>query len=523
MALLFMTVAGSAGAANIVVGFAGNVTSLDPHFHNSAVNANVAEHMFDALVERDTAAGILPGLALSWSWRAGGYWEFKLRPNVTFHDGRPFTSSDVVFSLERTKAIKNSPSPYTVYTRAIKRVVAPDKLTLHVYTHGPAPTLPQDLAAVRIVSKAVTQRATTEDFNSGKGLVGTGPFKFAAVRRNERIDLVRNDAYWGRKAAWDTATILFLQNEAARSAALLAGKVDLIESVPAHDLKRIAGNPALVVSKGPSFRLMYLHLDGARAQTPFALGHDGKALAANPLADLRVRRAISLAIDRQAIVAKLLDGMGEPSGQLVAQAAFGHVPDLAPPRQDIAEARRLLAQAGYPDGFRLTIHSTADHYANDRQVAQAIAAMLGKIGIPTQVHSMPSLVFFARANKLDFSLLLAGWNADSGMAESTMKALLASHDPETGMGNSNRGRYSSADFDSFLQRARASFDDAQRRQLLQDATRLAMHEVGIIPLYFQTNVWASKKEVRVTLRQDGRTYIHQVERSSAARQPPLSP
>ncbi len=513
--LLLCAASGLASAASIVVGFAGNLTSLDPHFHNTASNNNIAEHMFEPLIARDTGSGVRPGLALSWVLRDGGHWEIKLRPNVVFHDGGAFTASDVVYSIERIKAIKNSPSPYTMYTRSIKRVVAVDRLTVHIHTDGPALTLPLDLAAICMVSKAVAERATTDDFNSGKALVGTGPFKFAAVRRNERIDLVRNDSYWGKKAPWDAAGIVLLQNEAARSAALLSGKVDLIESVPTQDLGRLLANPAFTVTTVPSFRLMYLHLDGARAQTPFAFGIDGKPLATNPLADVRVRRAVSAAINRQIITARILEGMGVPSGQLVGPSGFGHVPELTVPQQDVALARSLLAQAGYPQGFKLTIHAPNDHYVNDRQVVQTIATMLTRAGIQTEVQLMPPSVFFTRANKREFSLLLAGWNADSGMTESVMNALLASYDPDIGMGNSNRGRYSNPAFDKALAGARSSASDAARKQFLQEATRLAIAEVGIVPLYFQTNVWASKKGLKVSPRQDGRTYLHHIERTPA--------
>jgi peptide/nickel transport system substrate-binding protein len=313
-ALVLLALFFSPGAkANIVVGLGGSVTSLDPHFHNNSSNGNIAEHIFDALVARGDDTRIMPALATSWKLRGDSQWEFKLRPGVTFHDGSPFTADDVLFSLARTKTIKHSPSPYTIYTKAIQRVVAVDKLTIHIFTDGPAPQLLNDLAAVSIVSKRAAEHATTDDFNAGKALVGTGPFKFAAVWRNERIDLIRHDGYWGRKPLTARATILLLQNDAARTAALLAGRADVIGSVPPQDVKIIAANPAFSISKGPSFRLMYLHLDSTRKQTPFATAMDGSALATNPLRDQRVRRAISKAINRQAIVSKGLEGMGEPS------------------------------------------------------------------------------------------------------------------------------------------------------------------------------------------------------------------
>ncbi|WP_181373141.1 ABC transporter substrate-binding protein [Massilia glaciei] len=513
--LLTTALWGGAKAADITVGLSGTITSLDPHFHNNSSNSNVAEHMFDPLVARDAGAGIVPALALGWTLRGPTTWEFKLRPDVRFHDGRPFTSADVVFSLGRTKTVKNSPSSFALYTRAIKRVVALDKLTVHVHTDGPVPMLPRDLTGVLMVSKAAAENAATEDFNSGRALVGTGPFKFAAVRRNERIDLVRNAAYWGRQGQWDKATILLLPNESTRTAALLSGKVDLIENVPTQDVRAVAARPGFTVASAPSFRLMYLHLDGARAQTPFAFGLDRKPLARNPLADLRVRQAISKAVGRDALVAKVLEGMGVPSDQLVGPSGAGHAPELIGSRQDIAGARRLLAAAGYPNGFRITLHSTSDHYVNDRQVAQTLAGMLGRVGILTDVQSLPAPVYFARGNKLEFSLMLGGWNADSGMVESSMKALLAGFDPATGMGASNRGRYRSAAFDQALLAARVEFDDARRGRLLREANRVAMRDVGLVPLYIHTTVWGSKKGWNVTPRQDGRTYIHQVVRASA--------
>lgn len=508
--VMSLTTLSSAGAAQIVVGVAGNVTSLDPHFHNNTANANVAEHLFETLVARDAGTGILPGLAVSWARRDPTTWILMLRPEVYFHDGARFSADDVVFSLARVNKIRRSPSSYAIYTRSIKTVRALDALTVEIVTHDAAPMLPRDLAAIHIVSQRAAAHASTEDFNSGKALIGTGPFKFAGMRRNERIDLVRNDAYWGHPPRWDKASLLLLPNEAARTAALLSGRADAIDSVPTQDVRRIAAQPEMALFRAPSFRLMYLHLDSDRAQSPFVRDAAGMPLASNPLRDVRVRRAISKAINRDAIVARVLEGMGEPSAQLVARASFGHVPELLPEKVDLAAARQLLAQAGYPNGFRLTIHSTNDHYANDRQVAQAIAIMLSKAGISTTVASLPSSVFFTRANQREFSLLLAGWNSDAGMAESAMKALLARHVPETGMGSANRGRYANADFDAALAGALTTLDDGARRQLLQQATRLAMTDVGIVPLYFQTNVWAARNGLRVTPRQDGRTYLHQI-------------
>nr|WP_315472639.1 ABC transporter substrate-binding protein [uncultured Undibacterium sp.] len=509
--VLWLATLAPSWGASIVVGIGGSLTSLDPHFHNNSSNANVAEHLFETLIARDAGTGVLPGLAMTWKLNDDNIWTFKLRPDVRFHDGTPFTADDVLFSLERVKKIKKSPSSYAIYTRSIKSVRALDALTVEIVTHGPAPMLLRDLAAIQMVSKQAVQGASTEDFNSGKALIGTGPFKFGELRRNERIELLRNKDYWGKKPQWDKATILLLPNEAARTAALLSGRADVIETVPTQDIRRISAHPGMTLFRSPSFRLMYLHLDSGRKHSPFVRSKNEIPLASNPLHDVRVRRAISKLINRQAIVSRLMEGMGEASAQLVVSTSFGYVPDLLVEQVDVAEARRLLALAGYPNGFRLTIHSTTDHYANDKQVAQAIAIMLSKAGIESTVESLPASVFFSRANKLEFSLLLAGWNSDAGMVESAMKALLARYSPDTGMGSANRGRYDNPEFDRALATALTTFDDDQRSQLLQHATRIAMEEVGIIPLYFQNNVWAARKGLQLEPRQDGRTYIHHIE------------
>lgn len=223
-----------------------------------------------------------------------------------------------------------------------------------------------------------------------------------------------------------------------------------------------------------------------------------------------MRQAISLAISRQAIVDRVMEGSAEPTGQLVNSALFGHVPGLKAPTADVAAAKKLLAEAGYPDGFGVTLHATNNRYVNDDRVAQVVAAMLSRVGIATKVEAMPSATFFTRANKLEFSFLLAGWGADTGEASSSLKALLATYDPARGWGASNRGRYSNPALDAKLAEALQTIDDAKRDKLLQDATEIGMREAGVIPLYFNINVWAARKGYTVAPRLDERTYAFDV-------------
>ncbi len=425
---------------------------------------------------------------------------------MKFHDGSEFTSADVVYSLNRPATVKNSPSPYTIYTKGFKDITAVDKLTVRITTNGPYPLVPNDLSTIYMLSKKVAENASGDDFNSGRAMVGTGPYKFVSFRKGDRIELTRNDGYWGNKPEWDTVSLRILTNDAPRVAALLAGDVQVIENVPTSDIRKLSSDPAVSVFKVPTFRMMYLHLDTNRDVTPFVTDKAGKPLAKNPLKDPRVRAAISHAISRQAIVERVMEGAAEPTGQLVNSTLFGHVPGLKPDTFDAAGAKKLLADAGYPDGFALTLHAPNNRYVNDEQVAQAIASMLARIGIQTRVEAMPSATFFTRANKLEFSFMLAGWGADTGEAGSSLKSLLATYDPAKGWGSSNRGRYSNPALDAKLATALTTIDDRAREKLLQEATEIGIKDYGVIPLYYQINVWAAKKGYKVVPRQDERTY-----------------
>lgn len=501
-----------AHAAGLTIGLSGDITSLDPHYHNVTPNANVAEHMFETLIAKDEQMRFKPALANSWKAINDTTWEIRLRPGVKFHDGSEFTSADVVYSLNRPATVKNSPSPYTIYTKGFKDIVAVDKLTVRITTNGPYPLVPNDLSTIYIVSKKVAENAPSEDFNSGRAMVGTGPYKFVSFRKGDRVELARNDAYWGTKPEWDTVSLRILTNDAPRVAALLAGDVQVIENVPTSDIRKLSGDANISVFKVPTFRMMYLHMDSNRDVSPFVADKSGKPLAKNPLKDPRVREAISRAISRPAIVDRVMEGAAEPTGQLVNSTLFGHAPGLQPTAFDLAGARKLLAEAGYPDGFQLTLHAPNNRYVNDEQVAQVIASMLTRAGIQTRVEAMPSATFFTRANKLDFSFMLAGWGADTGEVGSSLKSLLATYDTSKGWGASNRGRYSNAALDGKLSTALTTIDDKAREKLLQEATEIGIKDYGVIPLYFQINVWAARKGYTVVPRQDERTYAFTIRR-----------
>jgi peptide/nickel transport system substrate-binding protein len=497
-------------AQTITVGLAADVTSIDPHFHVLGPNQNIAEHVFETLVAKDERQRLKPGLAESWRVIDDITWEVKLRRGVKFHDGSDFTAEDVAFSLARPDTIKNSPSSFTVYTKAIAGVQIVDSHTVRLKTAAPYPLMPNDLSVVPIISKRAATGASTEDFNAGRATIGTGPYRFVRWAKGDRIELVRNDAYWGAKAPWVRAAFRLITNDPARVAALLSNEVQVIEAVPTADLARLKSDPNVTLHSSISYRLIYLHLDSSRDTSPFVTEKAGRPLDRNPLKDVRVRKAISKAINRPLIVERVMEGAAVSTGQLMADVFFGYTPKLKPEAYDLDGARKLLVEAGWPDGFGLTIHGPNDRYVNDERVAQSLAGMLTRAGIATTVVTMPSSVYFSRANRLEFSMMLAGWGADTGEASSPLKALLATYDRDKGMGTTNRGRYSNPRMDAVLQQALATVDDARREKLLQEATELAIGDLGVIPLYHQVNVWATRRNIAYAPRTDERTYAFEL-------------
>ena len=493
------------------MGVGAQVTSMDPHYHNLTPNSGVAGMVFGTLVATDANVRPQPGLALSWRPVDETTWEFKLRPGVKFHNGQDFTAEDVAFTIARVPTVPNSPSSFAQYVRAIKRVEIVDPLTVRFHTEAPYPLLPTDLVNVMMLDRQTHEGATTEDFNSGKAAIGTGPFRLVSYRSGDRIELERNDAYWGDKPHWSKVHYRMITSDAARTAALLAGDVDVIDQVPTSDLKRLRDDKRINVAETVGLRLIYLAMDqGNEGDSPFVTGPDGQKLGRNPLRDARVRKALSIAIDRQAIAARVMEDATVPTGQVMAAGTTGYVPDLPAPKADPEAAKKLLAEAGYPQGFRITIHGPNDRYMNDARIIQAVGQMWTRIGVRTQVDAQPFTAFIARASRGDTSVHLMGLAATSGEASTMLRALLATQDKELGTGASNRGHYSNPAFDAKLNEAMRTLDDAKREAILQEATRMAMADTGLIPIHIQKNAWALRHGLTIDARADEYTRAQDV-------------
>lgn len=495
-------------AAGLSVGLAADVSSLDPHYLNAAPNIAVASHFFETLVAVDKDGQLVPGLAQSWQAINPTTWEFKLRPGVKFHDGSPLTAEDVVFSLDRPASLTQSPGPFTGFTRAISGKKVVDAHTLRLTTAQPYGPLPLDLASIFIVSKKAAAKATTEDFNSGKALVGTGPFRLVKFRRGEAVELARFDGYWGEKPAWDTLTLRILPADAARLAALLAGQVDMIEGVPGADVARLKKDARFRLEQRVSWRTLFLQLDLFRDTSPFVTDLAGKPLAKNPLKDLKVRQALSRAINREALSARTLDGLGVPASRLVAPGIPGHGQQPAAEPYDPEGAKRLLAEAGYPQGFALTLHGPNNRYLNDEQILQTLAQFFGRIGVKTKVETLPLAAYFGRLRHADFSAALLGWGSLSG--DFALRTLLGTPDEKSGWGAWNWGRFSDARVDAEIRSALASTDPARRSRAAEAAMDQAMQQLPVIPLHHQVATWALRAGLTYPARIDEFTFAAQV-------------
>jgi peptide/nickel transport system substrate-binding protein len=498
--------AAPARGQNLTIATGGSATSLDPHFFNAAPNSALTQHLFDRLVDRDAQARVVPMLAESWRLISDTEWEFRLRRDVTWHDGRPFTAEDVVFTYARAPNVPNSPGGFGAALRAVREVQAVDAHTLRIVTRWPNPVLLAELGGVHIVSRHVGEGASTEDYNAGRAAIGTGPYRLAAHRQGERTEFARNDAYWGGREPWARVAIRFVAADPARTAALLAGDVDLIDQVAPTDLPRLRRDARFRISETGSLRLAHLGSDWSRpGPLPHVTDNEGRPLPVNPFRDLRVRRALDMAINREALAERAMDGIAVPASQWMPAGTFSHDPETRVTRYDPDAARRLLAEAGYPNGFRLTVHTMNDRFPNDARLVQAVAAMWSRIGVQTQVEAMPWASYSARAARQEFSMSLGSWGSSTGEGLSFLNNVLATFNPERRTGSANSRRFSDPALDALLVRASTIMDDEMREAAIRDAVRWSAENLPAYPLVHLTNVWAHRRGLVHEARRDERT------------------
>ena len=503
--LLTLLLALPAAAAELRVGNAVDTATVDPHGSTETNTLGTILNIYESLVRRGPNLTIEPGLAESWELVSPTRWRFHLR-TTNFQDGTKFTADDVVFSVRRARESTSEARP-AVRTIATAEAVAPD--TIELTTTVPDPILLSELCNFFIMSRAwaeahgsssaysPTRNAGTENWAT-RHANGTGPYILDAYETGVRVALKRNPAWWDPQGGnVDTASILTIGNDATRIAALLSGSIDVIIPVPEQAAGAMTQR-GLQVLRGRRLAVMFLGMDMARPKLLYADGTDR-----NPFADVRVRRAVALAIDDVALREVVVRGAVLPAGSMIPEGVEGFAPgmDRHTPA-DPARARDLMREAGYPDGFGVTLDCTSDQYPNDEAVCTALAPMLARIGIRVSPRVESRVRFFPRITGKDTSLYLMAWYAPTFDAHHILWNLL--HSPTNEDGVWNAAGYADPAMDQLIDGIASEMDGSRRRDMIARANQRAADAAVYVPLYQLTLAWAAKPGISLVMRPDNR-------------------
>jgi len=487
----------------LVDGFASEPRSADPFFYAEAPTNALNRNLYDGLTRFDADYKLQPALAETWEAVNDTTWLFHLMKGVKFHDGTPLTAEDVKFSIERCATWAKSNFKDSV--AQIEQVEVVDPHTVKIVTKGPFGILPSMVSRVMIMSKAYVEK-TGDDAQATKPN-GTGAYKLTEWVRGDHLTLTANEGYFRGAPKIKQVVIRPLTNAATRTAALLSGEVHVVDDVSVRDVDRVKTNPKLELLVRESDRVIYLEMDQAREKSPRLESPTGK----NPFLDARVRRAFLLAINEEAIVKHVMNGFAEVAGQMVPPMVYGFDESIKRPAYDPEKAKALLKDAGYPNGFAVTLDAPNDRYVNDAQIAQAIAADLARIGVRVKVNAIPKNTFFPMTDRRETSFNLMGWACNPPDAIRFMTANAHSDDPKLKLGAANAGNYSNPKVDKLIETVSRTVKADERLRLLQETQRLLMEDVAFIPLHTQVNIHAKIKRLKMTLRADAYHIYHEME------------
>jgi peptide/nickel transport system substrate-binding protein len=492
-------VAADEPAKTVVFRFAdqGDALSMDPHSLNESLQLAFDGNIYEPLVQLDRNLKIVPALATDWKQTAPTVWRFNLRRNVTFHDGTPFTADDVIFSYNRARGEGSDIRTYVGKVKEIKKI---DDYTLDFVTDGPYPILPNVFTRWYIMSKKwCTENRAEKPVDKRKGIEntasfkanGTGPFRLKSRDPGTLTVLVRNLNYWG-KIDGNVEEVDFtpIGNAATRVAALISGEIDMMEPVPQQDIARINATPGLQVLQGPELRTIFLGMDQKRDELLFS-NIKGK----NPFKDKRVRQAFYEAIDIEAIKAKVMRGASTPSALMIAPGVHGFDASLNKRLPyDPEAAKKLLADAGYPNGFEVSMNCPNDRYVNDAEICQAVASMLARVNVKIDLVAESKATYFPKILSRNTSFYMLGWTPSTIDAHDALYSLVASPG-DGGQGQFNLGAYSNPKVDELISRIQSETDDAKRSAMISEAMKIHEDDIGHIPLHQQALAWGMKKSV----------------------------
>jgi peptide/nickel transport system substrate-binding protein len=486
-----------------------DVLTLDPHSQNHATTNAILQHSYESLVRYNAKYEVEPALATKWTYLSPTQVRFELRKGVKFHDGTPFTADDVVFSFGRIRQPQGTMAIYVAGVNEVKKI---DDHTVDFILSAPNPVMLRNAVSFFIMSKAWAEKnktANTQDYKNkeenfaSRNVMGTGSFKITGWTPEQRVTMTRNDAWWDKSTS-NVKDVVYtpIKSDPTRVAALLAGDVDLLTDLPTQDVGRLRTDAKLKVLDGPEVRTIYLAPDMGSPELKYS-NIKGK----NPLADKRVRQALSLAIDRAAIQRSTMRGLSIPAALLVAPGVNGYDEALDKPAPvSVDAAKKLLADAGYADGFEVRLNCPNNRYVNDEEICQNVVAMWARIGVKAQLAAENMATFIQKVQNFDTSIYLLGWGVATYDAQYSLQSLVRTR--TTGAdGNFNFGKASDATVDRLVDAMKTETDVAKRNALIRDALVRTRDEALVIPIHHQMRPWAMKAGVTTIHRSDDRPEV----------------
>ncbi len=493
----------AASAATLRWANDGDVNSMDPYARQETFLLTFMQNISEPLVRRSKDLKIEPSLATEWAQTAPDVWRFKLRQGVKFSDGTPFNADDVIFSFQR---IRQPTSALNSNVATVADAVKIDDYTVDFHTKGPDPILPEEISQWGMMSKVWCEKnnavipadlgKVTEESYATRNAMGTGPYMLKERVPDVRTVLVANPNWWDKPVGNVTEAIFTrIANPATRVAALLSGEIDFVYTVPPQDVDRIASTPGTKIIKSPELRTIFLGMDQMHDQLP-----ESSVKGKNPFKDVRVREAFYRAIDEKAIVSKVMRGQAQETALMIAPGINGFDKSLNErPAYDPARSKKLLAEAGYPDGFETGMDCPNDRYVNDEAICQAVAAMLAKVGIKVDLLAQTRLKFFGKIGSPNYntSFYMLGWTPSTYDAHNMLGSLVGTRVPGSGIGDNNDGGVSNAEIDKDIALIQVETDQKKRQALISSALGIIKDQYLYIPLHQQVVVWAARSNVDV--------------------------
>jgi peptide/nickel transport system substrate-binding protein len=488
-----------ASAQTLRVANQGDSLSMDPHSLNESLQLSVTGNVYEGLVIRNKDLSLAPGLATSWKQSSPTVWRFELRKGVQFHDGTPFTADDVVFSFQRGAADGSDMKSYVNDIKAVRKI---GDHTVEIETLAPFPILPDVLSLFYIMSKKWCEtNQATRPVDRRKGVEnaasfranGTGPYRVRERQPNVRTTFIRNGSYWG-KIEGNVQEVIFtpIGNDATRVAALLSGEIDVMEPVPVQDIDRVNNTPTTRVLAGPELRTIFLGMDQKRDELLYS-NVKGK----NPFKDKRVRQAFYQAIDIEGIKKTVMRGGSSPTALLVGPGINGFQAEQNKRLPyDPEAAKKLMAEAGYPNGFEVAMNCPNDRYVNDSRICQAVAANLSRINVKINLQAETKGTYFPKILRRDTSFYMLGWTPGTYDAHNALNALAACVD-DKGTGQFNLGAYCNPKLDELAKKIQSETDKTKRNAMIKEAFDVHNADIGHLPLHQQALAWGMNKKVDV--------------------------